>query len=435
MRQNPDVRASLTCRVLLQSFVVLQLLIGNADNPLNAEEPTSLLGRALSLTALTGSSANACDDSCDSLNPCKTDYSAWAQIDLLGWWGQSMSTPILATSAPRGETAALGNASTEVLYGNGGVLSDLRLGGRLRAGFWLNDCGQRGIEGELLGLIDEDDQFFAHSAGFETLSRPFQNALNGEEFVEFVGYLPEVGEPLAGTGAVCGGLEIHSKSEFQSASILMLQCIGSGRCGVDRVETLLGYRYARLGDSIVIQEDLMSTDPLINPPLHFDIEDSFSTRNTFNGVDLGLQWSRSWKRCLIHLRTKVALGSTSQVVDIFGNTTITEVTTGDTNTYDGGLLTQTSNIGRYDRDRFSVIPEAELAIGYRVTDRVTAKVGYNFLDWSNVLRAGKQIDTQINPNYLPPTQGTVTGPPNPAFAFQESGIWFQGMSLGLAFNW
>jgi hypothetical protein len=44
----------------------------------------------------------------------------------------------------------------------------------------------------------------------------------------------------------------------------------------------------------------------------------------------------------------------------------------------GGVLALTSNIGRHYRSVFSVVPEADVTVGWRVTDWLTASVGYTF---------------------------------------------------------
>jgi hypothetical protein len=58
--------------------------------------------------------------------------------------------------------------------------------------------------------------------------------------------------------------------------------------------------------------------------------------------------------------------------------------------------------------------------------------GYTFLYWSSVVRAGDQIDLTVNPNLLSDTPG---GPARPSFAFHETGIWAQGLSLGVELAW
>jgi hypothetical protein len=98
----------------------------------------------------------------------------------------------------------------------------------------------------------------------------------------------------------------------------------------------------------------------------------------------------------------------------------------------GGFLALPTNMGHFDRDHFAVVPEFGLHFGYQVTDHVRAFAGYTFLYWDNVVRPGNQIDLTVNPSQVPPH--TLVGAPRPAFAFQGSDFWAQGLDFGLEFR-
>ena len=91
---------------------------------------------------------------------------------------------------------------------------------------------------------------------------------------------------------------------------------------------------------------------------------------------------------------------------------------------------RTSNIGKYTNDEFAVVPEIGLRVGAQLTDRVRAFVGYNFIYWSSVARAGDQIDLRVNPNLIPPQTPPVTGPLVPAPRTVSTDYWLQGISVG-----
>jgi hypothetical protein len=82
-----------------------------------------------------------------------------------------------------------------------------------------------------------------------------------------------------------------------------------------------------------------------------------------------------------------------------------------------------------------VIPEARLQVGYDVTRRLRATVGYDFLYVSDVLRPGNQIDANVNANQsgLFGT-GTIQSPALPAPLLQRSDYWAQGITFGLEFR-
>jgi len=98
----------------------------------------------------------------------------------------------------------------------------------------------------------------------------------------------------------------------------------------------------------------------------------------------------------------------------------------------------------------SVVPELGINIGYQITDHLRAYVGYNVIYWSDVVRPGDQIDRVINTTQLPnPTlvvNGVIVPPqPNtpllnpalrrPAFSFNGSDFWAQGVNFGLEFKY
>jgi hypothetical protein len=98
------------------------------------------------------------------------------------------------------------------------------------------------------------------------------------------------------------------------------------------------------------------------------------------------------------------------------------------------VLTQRTNIGDYQRDQFTMIPEIGLTLGVRVTDRLRATFGYTVLYFPSVVRPGDQIDTDVNPNLIPPETVPFTGALRPRFRYIESDYWAQGINLGAEFQ-
>ncbi len=142
-------------------------------------------------------------------------------------------------------------------------------------------------------------------------------------------------------------------------------------------------------------------------------------------------------RWVLDFFPRIALGSTHEVVDINGSTQSTSPT-GAVSTAQGGLLTQVGpglNIGHYQQDSFAVVPELDLKLGYQFTRHTRLFVGYDFIYWSKVARAGEQIDTTINSTLVPNSGVAPAGPARPEFAFQESGFWAQGVNIGVDCRW
>src|SRR5262249_34874117 len=111
--------------------------------------------------------------------------------------------------------------------------------------------------------------------------------------------------------------------------------------------------------------------------------------------------------------------------------------------FKGGLLALPSNIGSESRDRFSVVPEAGVSLGFAVMNGVRLSVGYNFLYWSSVVRPGDQIDRRLGvlqipgspPLPSPPFGPTLpTNPTVPQRLFKDTDFWAHGLTVGLEFT-
>jgi hypothetical protein len=102
----------------------------------------------------------------------------------------------------------------------------------------------------------------------------------------------------------------------------------------------------------------------------------------------------------------------------------------------GGVYAQLSNIGSFYRTDTSVIPELTLTLGYQVLPHTRVLVGYTLLGWTNVMRAGDQIDRHLDvsqvPTFTPFAPGTVGAAPT--FPATRTGFWAQGVNLGLEFR-
>jgi hypothetical protein len=129
---------------------------------------------------------------------------------------------------------------------------------------------------------------------------------------------------------------------------------------------------------------------------------------------------------------KIALGNIHETAIISGVTKVMVPGIGN-DTQQGSLLALPSNIGRYSRDRFTVVPELQFNLTYCVSQNIRARFGYTFLYMSRVAQAARQIDTGVNPSQI--GGDPLVGAARPAFHFKNSDFWAQGMNFGLEFNW
>ena len=92
------------------------------------------------------------------LGYCPTDCSSdgsyvWLDADLLYWWVRSQPRPPLVTQSPlgtpRSASGVLDQPGTVALVGaGGGVNGGSEPGGRLTAGFWIDECHTFGLQGD-----------------------------------------------------------------------------------------------------------------------------------------------------------------------------------------------------------------------------------------------------------------------------------------------
>jgi hypothetical protein len=386
------------------------------------------------------------DPGCRVLEPCcgLPQGPLWCEADYLLWWTKGMEIPPLVTT---GTTGALGAPDTRILYGDETILDDARSGFRVGLGSWF-DCGRcSGLEGDYWMLGDATDHFRAasDSAGSPRLFRPFFNVNPRGADDDFDPPAREDAEIVSSPGVLAGAVDVDNYSQLQGAGLrfrrrLCGETSCSGGCDpccqaierTTRLDLLVGYRYVQLREGISIREDLTS---LLSAPEqgNFDIVDQFGTTNSFNGADLGVTWRAQCGPWLVDILGKLALGGVRQTVLIDGQTVISG-SLNDNGTYAGGLLAQRTNIGQHRRNVFAMIPELGVNLGYQLTPCLSAKIGYNFLYWSRVVRPGDEIDLDVNPDLLPP-ETEFAGAPRPSFEWRDTDYWAQGIRVGLEGVW
>ena len=373
--------------------------------------------------------------------PCGLPGRYWIRAESLIWWTKGMNTPALLVSSPAGtpqrDAGVLGVDGNQVLYG-GEVFDDSRSGTRFRIGKWHDRCNWIGLEADFFFLNSADADYRDCTIGNQIIGRPFTNSAAGPdaELIDF-------------PGVVAGTVHIDAETSLWSISPRLRvnlscerfpDCLPTDPCGMGgyRFDLLVGYRYLKLEDDLSFSEQLMAATeqasriPRFDNVTYIDLRDSFATSNEFHGADIGFAWEGYRGPWSLELMGRVGIGNTHHEVAIRGATTSSA--NGNSVTDSGGLLALDTNIGTYSRDEFGFLPEVNATLGYSISPRMRLLVGYTFLYWNNVARAGDQIDTTINTDFLPDVQAT-TGPNRPAFSFVDTSYWAQGLSLGLDYRW
>jgi hypothetical protein len=346
----------------------------------------------------------------------------WIRGEYLQWATKGMEVPALVATAPVGGTGALGGPGTEIVFGDTAINDDTRSGVRLTVGWDPWACNDWSIEMNYIGLDKEESEFALGNVPGRIVTRPFFNIQ------------PDTGDPrqdgelVSSPNVLDGTVDVRANTDFQSVEGLLRRC-----CSQDcrrRLDFLFGYRFAQLDDSLLIGEALTSLDATSGVAVgtRIDLFDSFDTTNEFHGFDMGFEAAFTRCRWTMTLLAKLGIGVTSSTVTINGQTTRTVPGAGAA-TSAGGLFTQPSNIGMFDQDNFSVLPELGLSLKYELTPCLHAYAGYNFIYWSRVARAGDQIDFDVNLTQQPP--GPIAGALRPDFEFHSIDFWAQGASVGL----
>ncbi|HEY4233858.1 MAG TPA: BBP7 family outer membrane beta-barrel protein, partial [Lacipirellulaceae bacterium] len=241
-----------------------------------------------------------------------------------------------------------------------------------------------------------------------------------------------------------GTAEVKSSDSFQGAGVTMNRCLRrwcDPCCGETAAEVSLlgGYRFYKYDSNLSVGEDLTvlpgTLTPLV-PGTTFELQDSFRTRNEFNGGEVGLQ-AYSWRHWWwVDGMAKLAMGMQQRSVTIDGETTI-DVPGGGTFTGAGGLLTaESTNIGNYDDANFVLIPEFRLGAGAKITPWLAVHVGYNLILWDDVARAGSSLpsDLGVDGRNLPPPQaGGGAAPEFPGI--RGSQLVAHGLDAGAMCQW
>ncbi len=348
--------------------------------------------------------------------------------EYLGWQMDAMDTPPLVTTNPVGtpqnQAGFIGGTDTSTLFG--GELNDsFRNGFRVRGGWYVDPSRFWAIGGDYYELFGNGDSFSASSNGSNIIAKPFFDIVNGRETAQFVSFPALVG----------GDIAIASDTKLRSFGINVQadavnppnhsSQLANGCAREPRVDWIIGYRNIALEDKLTFSENLTALAPPFGTA---NLRESFETENRFQGIELGFVREVPLGRWWFEATSRVAIGNNAQQVRIAGNTRLIESNVAET--FPGGLYAQRSNIGTHDRDRFTVVPELGATIGFHAGPRFSLTAGYTFVYISNVVRAGDQIDTDINRGLIPVELDPLTGPLRPRFQFRETDFYAHGLTVG-----
>jgi hypothetical protein len=349
------------------------------------------------------------------------NYRLYGKAEYLLWWLKSTPFPPLVTTgnpATDDPVGALGQPGTQVLFG-GDVGEHPLSGGRFTLGCWINADQTLGIEANYFFLGQQKISFLAFGSGAPgspVVTRPFFDADANAENARIVAF----------PGFRQGFVSEQLRRRVQGTEVNFRSLLGNG--DNYSIAFLAGFRYLNL------QETLSTVDahlPLTLGDSTEVVAESFATRNNFYGGQIGAEADFCRGRWFVNTCVKVALGGNDESAIINGFVNTTNPFTGPF-IGPGGLLTQTSNIGEHRQSRFAVVPEFCLNLGYQLSSRLSAFIGYNFIYVSSVVRPGDQIDRTVSVPVFPPDPVPAA---RPLFTFHDSVVWMQGINFGINYRY
>ncbi len=351
----------------------------------------------------------------------------WAAVDYLYWYGRNDGAGPLVTTGTTDSKGIPGQPGTTVLYdhlGYGGTN-----GLRATVGY---DNPEEHCGIEVTGFIMENrtDQFFAGSAasGLPLLARGITNSANGLPAAVLVAF----------PGSFSGPIATSSKSQLWGAGVDYTHEIC---CGPNKsAELLAGFRYIDFREQLNIAQNtqllpggISGLDgDLVLSPNALLLAEQFRTTNQYYGGELGARGELRFGNFFLSGTGKVALGVNAEVAHIAGTSSVISPT-GTTVTVPGGIVAVSNNIGRQTQDRFCVVPEVDVNLGFNLTCWARIYIGYTFIYMSDVARPGDLSRTPTNPSQIPTSlnfgipllnTNTTSG------KFSGTEYWIQGLNAG-----
>lgn len=350
----------------------------------------------------------------------------WFTGEYLAWRiKKDQVPPLVGTGPAQFPVGFLSNPATATLYRGDidqGTLSGVRAG----VGCWLDDCQTVGIQATGFWLPAHSRPTTFYSAAFPVLTRPFSDVNPGGANAQF----------LAFPGIANGDITIDPKTELYGATVAGRYPVCVGCNG--RLDALVGAQGLDLHESITITESPVFLPTAPFPGLagaQFIGRDRFETRNKFYGGVVGFDAQLWAGKCSVGLTGSLGVGRNQQTIDISGSQTAI-APGGNVTVFQGGLLAIPGNIGRYNRNQFSLVPQAGVNVGLQVSCNCQLTVGYSLLCWTNVVRPGAQIDPVLDVNRIPNFGGA---PPataiRPQVPFEQQTFWAQGITAGIRLSW
>lgn len=353
---------------------------------------------------------------------CSTPLQLWGSAEYLYWWtqGSPIGVPLVTTSNDPSSLAILNQPGTQIIFGSGSNNNSLRLGGssglRITLGTWIGDNQQNGLEFSGFGFSQYKSTFRASSTDgtYPVVSIPFFSTQDGKESVitdhPNTVTVSDVFKPA--------GFELNYLYNLSNQIHFPLVLI-------------TGFQYLNFNEHLSLN-DAITGLPALPPNSVLNVQDNFSTKNLFYGIDLGVRSQYCYKKISLDVAATLGLGKNYQKLTISGQTNVDNQTL----VQSMGLFAEPSNIGTFRNNLYAVVPELKVKLSYHLNRALQPFITYNGFFINKAIRPGNQIDRNINlsQNPLFNGSGTLVGPAFPMVRFKNCGMWMQGIGAGIEFN-
>lgn len=329
----------------------------------------------------------------------------WAGVELLLGSSSGVDVPPLITSGPTAagaQAGAIGSPSTTFVFGERKMLDNWRPGLRAELGMWFGDKHQWGLSARYYSLYSTSDPLTVLGDGTNVVVVPQVADLRGAGPVSSATALTALTAQTAafpGTSLITSGTNVqlplfvsYPGVAVGSAAASVRTSFAGGDANLRRVwmsteelrwETFIGYRQLRLGDELRLQYASTS----VQTGLTARGEDNVRTSNNFYGAQIGTLLSVAEGPWSVQLSGATALGNNACDVDftyirLLGAAGLTVPL----------AFSDSGNRINY----FSVVSEANLRVGLRVSPHTKFTFGYTGLYWWNVARAQTQYTLSQN---------------------------------------
>ena len=141
---------------------------------------------------------------------------------------------------------------------------------------------------------------------------------------------------------------------------------------------------------------------------------------------MGLELNRRFKRVDLSAGVSLAAGANRQKLQGNGQSVFTN-STGQTSVSNSGLFNSAVGASDIKSNKFSLIPAAELGIGFQTKWGWKLSIDYNVILWTNTLRVTDLVPTGLDPRF-----GAAE---RPFSSLKDDSYLAHGISLGLERRW